>query len=369
MIPLVDLKRQYQGIRSEIDNAISGVVESGQFITGENVAKFEEEFARYCGALHGVGVASGSDALVLALRALGVGAGDEVITVSFTFISTVDAVTRNNAEPILADVNGSNYCIDVNQVGKLITGKTRAIIAVHLYGHPAQMGLLRDIAKDKGVFLVEDAAQAHGALYNGKRVGALGDASCFSFYPAKNLGAYGDAGIVMTNNAELASKVKMLREYGQTSKYKHQVIGFNSRMDEIQAAILRVKLRHLDKWNEMRRINAKMYSEILRKVADKGKLILPIEESYAKHVYHIYTVQVEDQAGMKEHLLREGIHTAIHYPVPVHLQNAYSAVRGAKKELPVTEQLSRRVLSLPMFPELKVEEIQTICTSIERGLS
>jgi len=369
VIPVVDLKRQYQGLRNEIDQAISEVIESGQFITGENVRRFEEEFARYCGVSHGVGVASGSDALVLALRALGIGKGDEVITVSFTFVSTVDAIVRNNAKPVFADVNERNYNIDVNHVPHLITKRTRAIIAVHLYGHPAEMRSLRRIADEKGLFLVEDAAQAHGALFDGKKVGAFGEASCFSFYPSKNLGAYGDAGMVVTNDAELAAKIRMLREYGQTSKYRHEVVGFNSRLDEIQAAILRVKLKHLDKWNEMRRTNAKTYSDILAGLADRGKLTLPVEEIYAKHVFHTYTIQVRKRAGLREHLLGDGIQTAIHYPLPVHMQKAYSTLESAKKRLPVSERLSRRVLSLPMFPELTGEEIQTICESIKRGLS
>ena len=274
-IPLVDLKRQYLSIKNEIDRAIEGVLNSGRFILGENVKSFEREFANYIGVKHAIGVGSGTDALVIALKALGVKRGDEIITVSFTFTSTVDSIVHNNGIPVFVDIDPESYTMNVKQVEKAITNKTKAIIPVHLYGHPADMDPIIEIAEKYGLYIVEDAAQAHGAEYKRRKVGSLGHIACFSFYPSKNLGAYGDAGMLVTNDQELAEKIEMLREYGQKEKYKHELIGYNSRLDELQAAILRVKLKYLDAWNEKRRVNAKLYNELL---GDMHNLInLPIE--------------------------------------------------------------------------------------------
>jgi len=344
----------------EIDNAIQRVLESGWFILGEESKKFEEEFAEYLGVKHVIGVNSGSDALYLAIKALGIGLGDEVITVSHTFISTVDAIVRNGTNPVFVDIDPETYTIDVNQIEKAITERTRAIIPVHLYGHPVDMDPIMEIAEDYGLYVIEDASQAHGAEYKGKKVGSIGHIACFSFYPTKNLGAYGDAGAIVTNDDELAEKLRMMRNYGSPKKYYHEFIGVNSRLDEIQAAILRVKLRHLDEWNERRRRIAKLYNEFL----ENSDVITPTEKEWAKHVYHLYVIRHKDRDKLQRYLLEKRIKTQIHYPVPVHLQKAYLDL-GIRVRLPVTEKISQEILSLPMFPYLTDAEIEKIAMVVK----
>ncbi|AEH25420.1 DegT/DnrJ/EryC1/StrS family aminotransferase [Pyrococcus yayanosii] len=359
MIPFVDLKREYHEIKEEIDSAIQRVLESGWFILGEELRKFEEEFAKYLGVKHVIGVNSGSDALYLAVKALGIGPGDEVITVSHTFISTVDAIVRNGAKPVFVDIDPETYTIDVNQIEKAITERTKAIIPVHIYGHPADMDPIMRIAEEYGLYVIEDASQAHGAEYKGRKVGSIGHVACFSFYPTKNLGAYGDAGAIVTNDYELAEKLRMMRNYGSLKKYYHEFIGVNSRLDEIQATILRVKLRHLDEWNDRRRRIAKIYNELL----EDSEVIVPVEKEWAKHVYHLYVIRHKDRDKLQQHLLKNGIKTQIHYPVPVHLQKAYLDL-GIRMKLPVTERISLEILSLPIYPWLKEKEIVKTCSLI-----
>ena len=363
-IPLVDLKRQYLSIKNEIDRAIEEVLNSGRFIMGENVKSFEKEFANYIGVKHAIGVGSGTDALVIALKALGVKHGNEIVTVSFTFTSTVDSIVHNNGIPVFVDIDPGSYTINVKQVEKAITNRTKAIIPVHLYGHPADMDPIIEIAGRYGLYIVEDAAQAHGAEYKGRKVGSLGHIACFSFYPSKNLGAYGDAGMLVTNNQELGEKMELLREYGQREKYKHELIGYNSRLDELQAAILRVKLKYLDAWNEKRRVNAKMYNELLGDMHDL--ISLPIEVEGRKHVYHLYVIRIKQREKLRDFLSVKGIATGVHYPIPVHRQPSYMNLMKDIPKLPITEQFSNEILSLPMFPELTENEIQFICSNIRK---
>lgn len=360
-IPLVDLVRQYHSIKKEVDEAISKVLDSGSFILGENVEIFEREFARYCGVNYGVGVASGSDALILPIKALGISEGDEVITVANTFVSTVDAILHCRAKPVLVDIDQETYTMDPSKVKEAITEKTKAIIPVHLYGHPADMDPLIEIAEKYGLYVVEDACQAHGAEYKGRRVGSFGDLACFSFYPSKNLGAFGDGGIIVTDNEEIASKVKMLRNYGQKKKYHHVFVGYNSRLDDLQAAILRVKLKYLDRWNEMRRKNARQYDELLKEVVG---VKTPTEREVCKHVYYIYVIRCKDRDKLRIWLDSKGISTGIHYPIPIHLQEAYRNIIHVKGKLKITEKYANEILSLPMFPELREDEINYISKSI-----
>jgi len=361
-IPLVDLKRQYLSIKREIDGAIADVLDCGQFIMGENVERFDREFAKYVGVKQAIGVASGTDALMLALIALGIRTGDEVITVSFTFVSSVDCIVHNAATPVFVDVDPETCTMNVCQVERMITKKTKAVIPVHLYGHPVDMDPLLEVAHERGVRIIEDAAQAHGAEYRERKVGSFGDVACFSFYPSKNLGAYGDAGMVVTSDEDIAEKLRMLHEYGQKEKYHHEMVGYNSRIDEMQAAILRVKLKFLDKWNEMRRNNAKKYEEMLSGLSE---VQLPIEKDYVKDVYHLYVIRAKHRNELREQLALNGISTGIHYPIPVHLQKAYAHLGLVRDSLPVTEIASQEVLSLPMFPELTAEEIEYVCYNIE----
>lgn len=362
IIPFIDLKREYAEISEEITQSIQRVVKSGWFILGEEVKKLEEEFANYIGTKYGIGVNSGSDALLLTLKALGIGKGDEVITVSHTFISTVDAIVRNGAKPAFVDIEPDTYCIDVTRIEKRVTEKTRAILPVHLYGHPADMAPIMEIAQKYNLYVIEDACQAHGGEYKGRKVGSIGDLGCFSFYPTKNLGSYGDGGMAVTNNEELAEKLRMLRNYGQAQKYHHNFVGVSSRLDEIQAAILCVKLEHLDEWNEKRRRVANLYREF----SENSSVIMPIERDYAKHVYHLYVIRCSDRDKLQQHLLRNGIQTQIHYPIPVHKQKAYLDL-GVDADLHVTENICNEILSLPIFPELENGEVEYIIDAIKKG--
>jgi dTDP-4-amino-4,6-dideoxygalactose transaminase len=359
MINIVDLHKEYAEISQEINRTFQRVVKSGWFILGEEVERFEEEFSKYIGTKYAIGVNSGSDALLLALQALGIGKGDEVITVSHTFISTADAIVRNGAKPVFVDIDPDTYCIDVTKIEERITKRTKAIIPVHLYGHPADMQPIVEIARKYKLSVIEDACQAHGAEYKGKRAGSIGDIGCFSFYPIKNLGAYGDGGMAVTDNQELATRLGMLRNYGQSKKYYHDFIGVNSRLDELQAAILRVKLRHLDEWNEKRRKAARLYDKLLK---DAG-LIVPTEKEYAKHVYHLYVIRCSEREKLRQHLLENDIQTQIHYPIPVHKQKAYLSL-AANTNLPVTEKICQEIISLPMHPFLRDEEIYAVAECV-----
>jgi dTDP-4-amino-4,6-dideoxygalactose transaminase len=351
----VDLKREYREVGAEINEAISRVLHSGWFVLGNEVAKFEKEFSEYAGIKHAIGVNSGSDALFLALKALGIGSTDEVITVSHTVVSTPDAIVRCGATPVFVDITPDTYCIDVERIEEKITERTKAILPVHLYGHPVDLDHITQLARRYELSVVEDACQAHGAEYKGKKVGSFGEIGCFSFYPTKNLGCYGDGGIVVTNDSDLAKNVEMLRNYGQSQRYQHDVVGVNSRLDELQAAILRVKLMRLDEWNKTRRELAKYYTELLEQTDIK----LPVEKSYAKHVWHQFVVQLPQRDELQGYLKRNGVQTQIHYPIPVHKQKAYEGV-GDSANLPVTETACAEILSLPLYPTLALAEISRV---------
>jgi len=347
-IPFVDLQAQYRSIASDVIDAMMRVVERGDYILGDDVRLFEEEFAQYIGTSEAVAVGSGLDALELALRAYGVGPGDEVITAANTFIATALAVMAVGARPILVDVDSETYNIDPAAIEAAITSKTKAIMPVHLYGQPADMLPILEIAQQHGLTVIEDAAQAHGAWYDGRRAGAIGHAAGFSFYPAKNLGAYGDGGIVVTNDAATAETIRRLRNYGQRLKYEHSVIGTNSRLDTIQAAILRVKLRRLDHWNAARREHAASYNVLLA----GAPIVLPKTAQKCTHVYHLYVIQLDRRSEVQNLLTARGIGTGIHYPIPIHLQEACASLGYRKGDFPVTENAASRILSLPMYPEM-----------------
>lgn len=358
MISFVNLKKEYSEIKKEIQLSIQKVLDSQCFILGKELEKFEKEFSDFNRVKYAIGVNSGSDALYLALKACEISKGDEVITVSHTFISTIDAISRNHAKPVFIDINPETYNIDTSKIEKKITNKTKAIIPVHIYGNPVNMKPIKKLAKSYNLFIIEDACQAHGAEYYGKKVGTIGDLGCFSFYPAKNLGAYGDGGMIITNNEVLAERLKLLRNYGQPKKYHHNFIGINSRLGELQAAILRVKLKYLDTWNEQRRKIAERYNNQLNK-----NIIKPIVKEFAKHVYHLYVIRTKKREKLIKFLRKNKIQTQIHYPIPVHKQKAYSEYNKIK--LPITETIAKEILSLPMHPWLKEEDIEFICQKIK----
>ena len=358
-IKFVDLKSEYHQIKGDIDQALSKTLESGNFILGEQNLAFENEFSEFIGTKYGVGMNSGTDGLYLALKALGIGPGDEVLTVANTYISTVDAIVRNGARPVFIDIDPDTFNINTELIKQSITSRTRAIIPVHLYGLPAKMDVIMETADESGLFVVEDACQAHGATYKGKRVGSFGDIGVFSFYPTKNLGAYGDGGMAVTNNDEIRDKLLMLRNNGQKIKYKHDLIGVNSRLDELQSAILRVKLKHLDDWNERRKHIASLYNEFL----EKSYLKLPVEDDFTKHVYHLYVLRSRQRDRLQEELRKAGIPSLIHYPKPVHKQKSYLDA-GYDVDLPVTEGVVDEVLSLPMHPFLRDEDVQYVVSTI-----
>jgi dTDP-4-amino-4,6-dideoxygalactose transaminase len=348
VIPFLDLKAQYAGIRAEVEAAVGRVLESGHYVLGPEVEAFEREFAAYCDAPHAIAVNSGTSALHLALLAAGIGPGDEVITTPFTFVATAAAVCNAGATPVFVDIRRDSFTIDPERIESAITPRTRALIPVHLYGQPADMAPVLAIARRHGLIVIEDACQAHGAEYDGQRAGGLGDLGCFSFYPGKNLGACGEGGLVLARDAAHAKKVRMLRDWGQERKYEHVLPGFNFRMDALQGAILRVKLRRLEEWTEKRRAAAKRYARLL---ADCG-VGIPAEASYARHVYHVYAIRTDDRPRLQDALHAEQIQTGIHYPIPVHLQPAYASLGYTQGDFPETEAAAREVLSLPMFPEL-----------------
>jgi len=361
-INFVDLRRQYLSIKDEMDSSMVGVMDKMQFILGENVKKFEEEFASYCGVKHAVGVASGTDALMLSLEVLGIKKGDEVISVPNTFVSTIDSIVHNDATPKFVEIDPRTFNIDASKIEEKITKRTKAILPVHLFGQAADMKSIMEIAERHNLKVLEDACQAHGAGFGGKRTGSFGNAACFSFYPGKNLGAYGDGGMVVTNNDEIAEKVRLLRDYGQKVKYHHTLVGYNSRLDEIHAAVLRVKLRHLDKWCKMRNDNAKKYENALK---DVKEVSTPYNPGYPAHVFHLYVIRCPKRDELQKWLNSKEISTGMHYPIPVHLQESYKWLGHKAGDFTVTEKYAKEMLSLPMFPELKGDEIEYICTSIQ----
>ncbi|WP_243373445.1 DegT/DnrJ/EryC1/StrS family aminotransferase [Geotalea sp. SG265] len=362
-VPFLDLKSQYQSISEEIETAIRHVLNATAFSGGPFVERFEDQFAAFSQCRHAIGVGSGTEAIWLALMALGIGRGDEVITVPNTFIATVEAISLCGATPVFVDVDERSYTMDPAQLERAITPRTKAIIPVHLYGQMADMDPIMAIANTHGLYVIEDACQAHGAEYRGRRAGSIGNAGCFSFYPGKNLGAYGEAGGVVTHDDELAAKIKMLRDHGQSKKYSHAMIGVNSRMDGLQGAVLGVKLKYLDSWNDGRARNAGLYR---RHLAGVDSVVLPEKLDYARHIYHIFAVRVQNREAFMDALKEQGIASGIHYPVPVHLQGAYKFMGKKRGSFPVAEKCADETVSLPMFPELKEEQIEHTADVIKK---
>ncbi len=360
MIPLVDLQAQYRAIKPEVDAAVLRVLDSAQFILGDEVAAFEREFAAYCQASDCVAMNSGTSALHLALLAAGVGPGDEVITVPFTFVATVSTIVYTGATPVFVDVDPVHFTMDPAGLERLITPRTKAIVPVHLYGQSADMDPILEIARRRRLAVIEDAAQAHGAEYMGRRCGSLGDIAAFSFYPGKNLGAYGEGGAVVTSNSEHARMMRVLRDWGQEKKYEHRYKGFNYRMDGIQGAILRVKLRHLEAWTEARRSRAALYTELL---AGAG-LGTPVVRPGARHVFHVYTVRTSERDRYRRALAERGIHTGVHYPIPIHLQAAHADLGYSAGDFPHAERAAAEVLSLPMYAELSDAQIEQVAAAV-----
>jgi dTDP-4-amino-4,6-dideoxygalactose transaminase len=360
-IPLVDLRKQYAPLKDEILSGIERVLDGMHLFLGENVQALEKEFAQFCGARHGIGVSDGTAALHIILRAMGIGPGDEVITVSHTFIATAEAIVLAGARPVFVDIDPATYHMDIAQVESKITSHTKAILPVHLYGQTADVDPLLELASRYGLKVIEDACQAHGAEYHGRRAGSLGDAAAFSFYFSKNLGAYGEGGFIATNDGDLAQKARMIRDHGSERRYYHDTVGFNGRLDEIQAAVLRAKLPHLDEWNELRRSHARRYNELLKGTP----AVTPVERPGNKHVYHLYVVQAPKRDELQTWLKSQGVFTGIHYPVPVHLQKAFESLGYTAGDLPVTERVVAEILSLPMYAELTDAEIEYVADSIK----
>lgn len=363
MIPLVDLRAQYRSIKPEIDAAVAAVLDSGQFALGPTVEAFERDFAAYCGVSQAVAVNTGTSALHLALLAVGVKPGDEVITVPFTFVATVAAIEYTGARPVFVDVEPEYCTMDPAALERAITPRTKAIVPVHLYGQPADMDPILEIARRHGLVVIEDACQAHGAEYHGRRAGSMGDIGCFSFYPAKNLGAYGEGGAAVTNHPEYAETMRLLRSWGEKRRYEHLTKAFNYRMDGLQGAILRVKLKHLEAWTEARRRHAADYGRLL----EGTDVLPPRERPGGRHVYHIYAIRIADRDGWRERLASEGIQTGVHYPIPVHLQPAYRDLGYQAGDFPVSEAAAAEVLSLPIFPELTAEQLARVAASLAVG--
>jgi dTDP-4-amino-4,6-dideoxygalactose transaminase len=355
-VPLLDLTGQYRGLREEIRDAIDRVLESGHYILGPETKAFEAEVAEYCGVKYAVGVANGTDALVLALDAAGIKAGDEVITTPFTFFATAEVISRLGATPVFVDIDPKTYNIDVEQVKQAITSKTKAIIPVHIFGQPADMDEIMALAAEHDLFVLEDAAQAMGSEYKGKKIGSLGHAATFSFFPTKNLGGYGDGGMIVTNDEKLATQARILRAHGSNPKYYHAQLGYNSRLDEIQSAALRIKLRHLDDWNNARAKNATYYDKKLAELP----VVTPYRAENRKHIFHLYNVQTEDRDGMLAHLKENGIASGIYYPVPLHLQEVYKPLGYKEGDLPHSETIAKKMFALPLYPELTEETIDEI---------
>ena len=369
MVPFLDLTRQYKRIKEEILSATQRVYEKGHFILGEEVSAFEKEFSHYCGVRYGVGVGSGTDALYLALKAAGIGKEDEVVTVANSFVATALAISYTGAKPLFVDIDPQTYTMDPNRLELFLKRekvresgrKIKAILPVHLYGHPADMDAIMEIADRYDLIVIEDACQAHGAKYGRKKVGSLGAMGCFSFYPTKNLGGYGDGGMVVTNHKRYDQNLRLLRSYGEKEKYQHVLKGHNSRLDEIQASVLRVKLKYLDQWNEERREKAKFYTQMLSPLG----VVCPTEKKGVRHVFHLYAIKTKKRDSLQAFLKRKGIETLIHYPIPIPRQKAYQELGYQNRDLPVTRQCSRKILSLPFFPEMKESEMEEVAEGIQ----
>jgi dTDP-4-amino-4,6-dideoxygalactose transaminase len=360
-IPLVDLKAQYQPLKDDILNRVQEILEGMHLFLGPNVQAFEKEFAAFCGVDCAVGVSDGTTALQLALMACGVEIGDEVVTVSHTFVATAEAIALVGAKPVFVDIDPRTYTIDATQIEERITPRTRAIIPVHLYGQSADMDPIMEIAERCDLWVVEDACQAHGARYKGRRTGGLGHLAAYSFYFSKNLGAYGEGGMVTTDDAELAQKVRMLRDHGSPERYHHEIVGLNGRLDEIQAAVLRAKLPFLDDWNARRRASAAHYAELL---AGIDGVIVPEIAAYAEHVFHLYVARVPQRDALRVHLRERGVGSGVHYPIPCHLQKAFQGLGYMAGDLPVTERIVGEIISLPMYPELAAEQRRYVVDAI-----
>jgi len=360
-VPFVDLAAQYATIGADVNGAISKVLSRADFILGQDVALFESEFAAFCETKYAVGVDSGTSALEMALMAYGIGRGDEVITTANTFIATTLAISYTGATPVLVDIDPQTYMMDPALLENAITSHTKAIMPVHLYGHPVDMDPVLEIAERHNLVVIEDASQAHGARYKGRRVGSLGHAAAFSLYPGKNLGAYGDAGIVVTNDEKTVETLRLLRNYGSVKKYHHMLRGYNRRLDTLQAAILRVKLERIDAWNAARRQHAQQYNQLLK----DSPLALPLVADFAEPVYHLYVVRTQDRDALQAHLQERGVSTVIHYPIPIHLQPAYRDLGYARGDFPITEGYAEQILSLPMYPELTPDAIEYVTGTIE----
>ncbi len=365
-VPFLDLRSQYETLKNEISAALDGVLKETAFVSGPFVEAFEKAFAAFCGTKHAIGVGSGTSALWTVLQGYGIGEGDEVITVPNTFIATAEAISRCGARPVFVDVCEDTQTMDPLRLESAVTGRTKAVIPVHLFGQTADMDPIMEIAGRHGLIVVEDACQAHGALYKGRPAGSIGHAGCFSFYPGKNLGAYGEAGAVITNDDELCKRIRMCRDHGQSEKYRHEMVGWNDRMDGFQGAVLAVKLKYLPLWNEARRRHAAMYSDLLGSLP---QLFLPEEAAYAKHVYHIFAVRIPERDRVIRDLQNAGVTCGIHYPVPVHLQRAYHFMNLPRGSFPFSEEAADRLLSLPMYPELRPEQIRYVADALVESLS
>ncbi len=365
-VPFLDLKAQYKQIEQDVLPMMSKAMANGAFVGGPQVSDFETEFAEFCDSKYCVGLNSGTDALRFALMATGVGSGNEVITVPNTFIATTEAISQVGATPVFVDIYPDTCNMDVSRIEGKITEKTKAIIPVHLYGQPADIEPILEIAQKHGIHVIEDACQAHGALYKGRKAGSMGAVGCFSFYPGKNLGAYGEGGAIVTQNENIANKIQMIRDHGQEKKYFHQMEGYNGRLDAIQAGVLRIKLKRLDNWNQSRRENAAHYNEVLSEIAG---VTIPVEADFARSVYHLYVILVDKREKLQDFLNSKDIATGLHYPLPLHLQQAYAHLGYKEGDFPVTEEVAGRLLSLPMFPELTREQIEYVASSIREFMS
>jgi dTDP-4-amino-4,6-dideoxygalactose transaminase len=365
-VPFLDLKSHHAPLRGEFIDAIQEVIDAAAFAGGPFVARFEADFAAYCDCPHAIGVGSGTEALWLTLLALGIRPGDDVITVPNTFMATAEAITYCGARPIFVDVDEHTYTMDPAALKDAITARTKAIIPVHLFGQPADMDPILEIARDQGVFVIEDACQAHGAEYKGRKVGTFGDAACFSFYPGKNLGAFGEAGAVVTRNTALEERIRIFRDHGQIGKYRHTMVGWNCRMDGIQAAILRIKLRFLERSNQLRRSHAAHYDEALDGIEE---LVTPAQAECVRHVYHIYAIRVHDRDEVIRLLAEKGVGCGVHYPVPIHLQEAYRGLGYQPGAFPISERCANEFISLPMFPELTLAQVEMVAQSVKETVA
>lgn len=365
-VPFLDLATQHAPLREEILSTLGEIIDKNAFASGPWVAAFEADYAKYCQTAHAIGVGTGTDALWLTLLAMDIGTGDEVITVPHTFIATAEAITYSGAKPVFVDIDATTANLDPSKLEAVITPRTKAIMPVHLYGQMADMEPILEVARRHGLKVIEDASQAHGAEYKGARAGSMGDAGCFSFYPGKNLGAFGEAGAVVTDNADLADRIRMLRDHGQAKKYHHSKIGWNSRMDGFQGAVLQIKLRHLETWTETRRQAARAYNALMQ---DTANLICPVEAPDRRHVYHIYAVRVPNRDEFMSKLGEKGIGCGIHYPIPLHLQEAYRELKLAEGAFPVSEQWAKECVSLPMHPCLTESQVKEVATAVSEAVS